>query len=254
MNGIALVRRPPRALALGERTFVPARPVDAEVALLQHDGYVRSLVELGLEVRALPELEEHPDGAFVEDAAVVLDEIAVIARQGAESRRGETASVAQALEPLRELVHLEEPCTLDGGDVLRVGDTLLVGQSTRTNHAALRRLAHVVLEHGLLVKAVEVEGCLHLKTAATWLGDDFLLANPAWMNMARMPRLDVIEVDPREPFAANALAIDGVVLFPSSFPRTAERIASRGFEVKPLDLSEFLKAEAGPTCLSLLVR
>ncbi len=248
----ALVRPPSLALAEGERTFVQRAPLDAARALEQHQAYVALLVELGVVVRELAPLPEHPDGTFVEDTAVVLDELAVIARPGALSRRAETESVAAALARHRELVRVEAPCTLDGGDVLAMGQTILVGQSTRTNHAALKFLAHALLEHGYRVKAVEVSGALHLKTALSYLGPDTLLVQPAWIHAARIPPANVIEVDPREPFAANVLALGAAVVVPSAHPRTAERLAAHGFDVRTLDLSEFHKAEAGPTCLSLL--
>lgn len=250
----ALVRRPSQLLAGGLRTFVGPGPLDPDLARAQHEAFVGELARLGLALQWLPELPLHPDGVFVEDAALVLDEAAVLAPMGAETRRPEQESVAAALAAHRELVRLDAPCALDGGDVLRLGDVLLVGQSPRTNHAALKRLAHVVLAHGLRVKAVEVAGALHLKTALARLADDLVLANPAWVDLHRLPEdVRVVEVDPREPFAANAFARDGVVLHASAFPRTAERIAAQGLEVRPVELSEILKAEGGPTCLSIVV-
>ena len=136
--------------------------------------------------------------------------------------------------------------------MLLVEDVLYTGQSLRTNHAGLKELAHLVLGHGYRVKAVGVDGCLHLKTGCSFLGRQTLLVNPAWVQVERFAAgYELLEVDPSEPFAANAIALEGRVLFPSAFGRTAARLAERGFDVLPVDLSEFQKMEAGPTCLSL---
>jgi len=128
-----------------------------------------------------------------------------------------------------------------------------VGQSRRTNHAALKALAHELFEHGYATKAVEVRGCLHLKTACTHLGDDRVLANPRWIDMQRMRGIEVVEVPPEEPFGANVLALDDRVLCSASHPRTNEGLAKLGYAVETLELDELEKAEAGVTCLGILI-
>lgn len=250
---LALVRRPAGDLSSHERTHVPATHVSLEAALEEHAAYCTALEGLGVEVRHLEPLPEHPDAAFVEDAALVLDELAVLPIAGAPSRRGESASVRAALAPLRPLVALEPPTTLDGGDVLRVDDTLYVGWSSRTNHAGLRALAHLVLEEGLRVKAVEVRAALHLKTAASDLGQDRLLVDPRHLNLERVRDHELLHVPPGEPQGANVLRIGEHVLLSDSAPRTAELLDSAGLTVHPLPLATFERMEAGPTCLSILV-
>jgi dimethylargininase len=164
-----------------------------------------------------------------------LDEVAVITRPALASRRAERDSLTEHLRTLRPLLHITAPGTLEGGDVLAIDETLYVGWSERTNHAGLKQLAHLLLEHGYRVKAAEVRGSLHLKTAVTRIAEDLLLVNPS------------------EPFAACALWLDGVVYFPDNHPRTRERMERAGLEVVTLSLSEFQKAEGGPTCLALVV-
>jgi len=51
----------------------------------------------------------------------------------------------------------------------------------------------------------------------------------------------MIDVDPAEPHAGNALALNGSVLFPASFPKTRARIEAKGFRVLPLDIAELQK-------------
>lgn len=248
----AFVRRPTEDLERGERSFVPRTAIDLDRALLQHEALRVALAVAGLEVVELPPLPGAADATFVEDTALLLDGVAVRTRPGAASRRGEGAALFEALGDALPVLELEAPATLDGGDVIVADRDLWVGQSGRTNHAGLKALAHLVLDHGYRVKAAHVTGCLHLKTACTFLGRGALLVNPSWVDTHRLPAPVHVPVHEDEPFGANALAVGGRVLLSASHPRTAERVAAAGFEVVPLELSEFEKAEGGVTCLALL--
>jgi dimethylargininase len=254
VNLVAFTRAVPDRLAACELTHLARQPIDVARARAQHAAYEDALRGCGCEVRALPPLPEQPDAVFVEDTAVVLDEVAVITRPGAESRRPETRSVATALAPLRPLRFVAEPGTLDGGDVLVLGRRVFVGLTTRSNAAAVGQLGEWLAAFGYAVRGVPVAGALHLKTAVTALGGGVLLVNPAWVDPAPFAAEEVVEVDPSEPHAANALAIDGRVILPAAHPRTAERVRALGLEVVPVEVSELAKAEAGVTCCSLLVR
>jgi len=235
-------------------TFQPRVPIDVEQAVRQHDAYVRVLESLGLKVLRLPADPALPDCCFVEDAAVVLDEVAVLMRMGATSRRGESAAIADALASYRTLVAIEAPATIDGGDVLAMGRRLFVGLSSRTNAAGVEALAKAVRELGYVVTPVRVTGSLHLKSAVTAVGMGAVLANPGWVDLTPFAGLEVIAVAPDEPSAANVLRVGEAVVAASAFPRTADRLRARGLEVVTVEVSEFLKAEAGVTCKALLFR
>jgi dimethylargininase len=189
---------------------------------------------------------------FVEDPAIVLDELAVIFPLGTESRRPEAASLAQAISKFRKLERVELPGTLEGGDVLRIGRNLFVGLTKRSNAEGIRQLTAILAPHDYAVIAVPVTGCLHLKSAVTWLGRNTLLANRSWFDSSPFPGYGWIDVDPTEPHAANALALGDTIIFPSSFPCTRARIEAGGPHVTPLDISELQKAESGLTCSSLI--
>lgn len=221
--------------------------------MAEHRAYERCLAELGCEVRRLPAGPEEPDAVFIEDTAVVLDELAIVARPGAASRRSEVEPVARALEPLRPLARIAPPATLDGGDVLVLGRIVLVGRSARTDDLAAAQLARHLAPWRYEVRQVTVTGCLHLKTAVTRVGDDLLLLNPEWIDPSSLPRMEHVAVDPTEPFGANALLVAGTVLVPASAPRTRERLERRGLGVRGVDNGELAKAEAGLTCCSLIV-
>ena len=135
----AITRAPGPELARCELTHLPRQPIDPDRARAQHQGYQRALQESGIRVIELPADPAHPDGVFVEDVAVVLDEVAVITSPAPVSRRGERIAVEAALAPFRRVVRLPSEALLEGGDVLRLGRTLFVGQSGRTNEAGARR-------------------------------------------------------------------------------------------------------------------
>jgi dimethylargininase len=234
-----------------ELAYLPRQAIDLAKAAGQHRQYEDCLRELGVRVISLPPEPELPDSVFVEDPAVVVDEVGVITRMGAESRRREAETLAQALSPYRRLRWLREPATLEGGDVMRVGRTLYVGASTRTNREGIRQLAEELLPFGYEVKAVEVRGCMHLKTACTYLGDQALLANRGWMDVGAFEGFRILDVAPGEPWAANVLRVGDRLVMPEAFPATAVLLERQGWKVRTLDTSELMKAEAGVTCMSI---
>jgi dimethylargininase len=189
---------------------------------------------------------------FVEDPAIVLDELAVILPLGTDTRRREADSLANVLSEFRKLERVFLPGTMEGGDILRVGRKLYAGLSSRTNAEGIRQFAALLAPYHYEVVPVPVSGCLHLKSAVTSIGRNTLLTNRAWFDTTHFTGYDWIDVDTSEPHAANALIVGETVIFPASFPRTRSRLETRGFHVTPLDISELQKAESGLTCSSLL--
>jgi dimethylargininase len=249
---IAFTREVSPTIARCELTHLAREAIDLDRARAQHRAYEAALISLGCAVHRLPETPNLPDAVFVQDAALVYDEVAVITRPGAESRRAETSTVAEALAHHRPLRFIEPPGTLDGGDVVCLGRSVFVGRTARTNGDGARQLAEILTPFGYTVTPVMPSGCLHLQTAVTPVGDRVILVNPAWVDPAVF-NAEVIEVDPGEPFAANALRIGDALIYPDNFPHTRARLEARGLKVIPVDVSELAKAEAGVTCCCLLV-
>ena len=253
-------------------THLGRETIDVKVAQAQHRQYELCLAALGCQVRTLSAEPELPDAVFVEDTAIVLDELAIIARPGDESRRLETASVADALRPYRPLSFIEPPGTIDGGDVLHVGRRLLIGLSHRSNAAGIEQMRGLLAPFGYIVQPVPVQGCLHLKSAVTLVAKNTLLINRDWVDSSAFgPRhpsdpsqdamsadvpsgeISFIDVDPAEPFAANALLVGDTVIYPAAYSATCRRLLQRGLSVQTVDVSELAKAEGGVTCCSLLL-
>src|SRR6478609_4203913 len=214
---LALTRDIPPAIEDCELTHLERTTIDLARARAEHNEYEAALRALGFEVKRLPAGPDMPDSVFIEDTAIVLDELAVIMRPGAESRRVETTAVAEAVRTYRPVAAILAPGTIDGGDVLRIGHRLFVGCGYRSNDAGIKQLGSIVGSQGYSVEAV------------------------------------TIDVDPSEPYAANALLIDGTVVYPAEHVRTRTRLEAAGLTVHPVPAGELAKAEGGVTCCSLLL-
>ncbi len=250
---IALTHLPSPNLHAGERNYISRQPIDFAVALRQHAAYCQMLCECGWDVRTLSHYGEMADSTFIEDTAVVLEKVAIMASMGAPSRQNEPTAIAPILQHWREVRRIEPPALLEGGDVLQVGRLLLVGRSRRSNAAGIESLANIVRPYGYEVVTVEVTGCLHLKTAVCALPDGRLLINPEWLPRRDLRAFTYIPIPKHEPFAANILLSGECIVLPNEHVATAELLC-REFDVKPVAMSEFAKAEGGVTCLSLLVQ
>ncbi len=249
---VAATRAVPRTINACELTHLARQPIDLDRAVAQHRAYEAALQGAGCRVVPVEAAPELPDSVFVEDTAVVFDEVALIARPGAASRRAEGSAVERLLGAYRPLERIVAPGTLDGGDVLVVGRTVYVGISRRTNAAAVEQLRGIMAPRGYVVREVTVSGCLHLKSAATALPDGRILVNRRWIDADRLDDRTAVDIDPAEPGAANALSVAGAVIYPVAFPRTRQRLERLGYRVRSVDVAELAKAEGAVTCCSLI--
>jgi len=249
---IAITRAVSPSINRCELTYHAQEPIDVAKAEAQHAAYEEVLRQLGVRVVSMPAEPDLPDAVFVEDAGIVVDEVAVIPVMGAASRRPETESMARALSAYRPIKFMQTPAALDGGDVMRIGRRLFVGASSRTNAEGIAQLRALLAEFGYEVTAVTVNGCLHLKSACTYVGKDTILINRAWIDVTPLAGFELLDVPASEPNAANALWIEDVVILPSAFPQTRALLEARGFAVRAVDVSELQKAEGGVTCKSII--
>jgi dimethylargininase len=251
----ALVRPPGESFARAITT--QNLPIDVRLAQAQHKEYCAALAAAGVTVAALPADERYPDGCFMQDPAVVIRRRAIVCRMAASSRQGEEDAVAEALVERFPLARIVPPGTLEGGDVMVLPDRILVGRTARTNQAGIAQLVVALSEAPdgeapAPVYSVPVNDYLHLLSAATYIGRDTLLAVQAYAGHPHFAGLDVIVAPPEEAYAVNALGLGESVVVPAGYPRVAAMLRDRGFEVLPVPVSEFAKADGGVTCLSLV--
>ncbi len=237
-----------------ELSFLDRSPINYNQAVRQHEQYCALLRDCGLEVIELSVNRSYPDSTFIEDTAVVVDELAVMASMAVESRRGEVRNVESVLASYRDISHIQLPATLEGGDVLRIGKKIFVGISPRTNIAGFESIKEILEPFGYEVIPVAVNGCLHLKSACIAVDDCTLLVNPRWLDLQPLRDFRIIPVPEDEPAAVNSLRINNTICIHSGFPKTAQLLVNLGFSLKTIDISELLKAEAGMTCSSIIFR
>lgn len=254
MTWIAITRGVSEEIEQCELTHQERVPIDFAIATAQHADYERALEQLGCVVERIADAPDLPDCVFIEDAAIVLDEVAIVMRPGAESRRAEVPAVAAALGSHRSVLALEAPGTMDGGDVMLVGRSLFIGASSRTNLAGIDQVRQIVAPFGYALHPVSVRGCLHLKSAVTALDDTTLLVNPAWARADEFRGFALVEVDEAEPSAANIVRVGSCLLYSAAFPRTLETLRRRGYDVTVVDVGEIAKAEGAVTCCSLIFK
>ena len=257
MTPIAIIRPVSKRIVDCELTHLAREPIDYARAVQQHAEYEAALTRRGCEIVRIPAAHDMPDAVFIEDVAVVLDEVAVMTRPGAVSRREEGREVEPVLASHRDIVRIEAPGTLDGGDVLRLGKRIFVGHSSRSSEEGIAQLRSLVAGFGYDVRAIAVNGCLHLKSAVCAVGEYALLGNSAWVDRRSFGEADWLEIDEREPHAANALWVGDGVIYPRAFMHTAELLRSHleahHASLDLVDASELAKAEGGVTCCSLIL-
>lgn len=254
MTWIAFTRTPAPSIVNCELTHQERVPISYEKCVAEHSAYQQALADEGLEIVTLPDAPGFPDGVFVEDTAVVLDEIAVICRPGADSRMGEIEDTRKALAPHRQQISIASPGRLDGGDVLVIGKEIYIGTGGRSNQAAVDQFARAVAPFGYSVIGVPLERCLHLKTGISWLGGDAVLLNPEWVDATVFAKFRQFNVDASEPNAANVLRLGAKILCGDTHKRTNQGLRDAGFAVREVPHAELAKAEAGLTCCSIVLK
>lgn len=246
----AIVRKPGANFGEGLTTSDMGVP-DFNLMTVQHQAYVRILEELGLSVTVLEPEPDFPDAHFVEDAAVVTPNIAVITNPGAAARQGEEKTIEPVLANFRPINRIEPPGTLDGGDVLMVESHFFIGISERTNQEGAKQLGRILEGFGNTWKTVDVGKGLHLKSGVNYVGNNTLLLTEAFSRMEVFDGYEQIVLDPGETYAGNSLWINGHLIVPQGFPDTLRKLEKVGQPIHVLDVSEVQKMDGGLTCLSI---
>jgi len=246
----AFVRPVPDSYDRCVRTNV--EKIDVALAKRQHGEYCKALQKLGLELIWIEGDNTLPDSCFVEDTAVILGEKAIICNMKIKSRVKEVTEVAKVLEKLKETYYIKPPATIDGGDVLKIEDKVFVGLSDRTNPHAIHQLRKILENSNLEIVPVKVHNVVHLKSACTYLGNNYVILSKGHFDTDILRDYKKIVVPRGEEYAADCLAINGTVLMARGHPKTKKLIEKEGFFVKELEMSEFRKGEGALTCLSII--
>ncbi|HTB95814.1 MAG TPA: arginine deiminase family protein [Terracidiphilus sp.] len=250
----AIVRLPGANFADGLTTVDFGLP-DVSSALAQHGRYYEALVECGLSVTTLAADLRHPDSTFVEDAAILTPQGAILMRPGAASRAGEVEVIRPVLERFYpSLLVIESPGTVDGGDICEAGSHFFIGLSHRTNEEGARQLGLHLAALGYTSSTIDIRAMtsiLHLKSGIAFIEDNTLVVMKEMAGNPQFARFELIRVAREETYAANCVRVNDRVLTAAGYPRLTAELTARGFHPLELEMSEFRKMDGGLSCLSL---
>ncbi len=215
----------------------------------QHMAYRQALSDLGLQIILLPRDDALPDSCFVEDTAVIFGKKAFITRMAKESRRGEEAVIIDTLSNYLQVQQAVAPATIEGGDVIHLERGLIAGITQRTSLEGIQQMQKW-LETS--VETITSPGIMHLKSYVTFLGKKTMLITKEYENHPNLKRFKKIIVPSEERYAANTLNVNGVILMAANRTKSIQLVRDAGFEVIPIDTTEFEKCDGALTCLSLI--
>lgn len=251
-----IVRRPGRSLSEGI-TSAPelGKPV-YENAIVQHDNYIETLKQCGVDVTVLEANEGFPDSCFVEDNALCTPKVAIISRPGAPTRRGEVElpDLREALSKFYDNIEqIEAPGTIEPGDIAMVGDHFLIGLSDRTNEEGARQMIAHLEKYGYTGEMVEMADMLHFKTGMSYLENGIVLVLDTFSTNPVFERFEKKVIVPSdEAYAANSIWVNDTIITPKGFPKTKAALEALGcYRVIECDTSEYMKVDGGLSCLSL---
>ncbi|MFX0054028.1 MAG: dimethylarginine dimethylaminohydrolase family protein [Promethearchaeota archaeon] len=204
---------------------------------------------LGLKLIRLPPDETHPDSCFVEDTVVVHGNRGFMTRFAEGSRRGEEFAVAEMLKDYLELGFARKPATIEGGDVIHLPNRLITGITQRTNAKGVKQMSRWL---SIKSDTIEDESVIHLKSHVTYLDRNTIVVTEDFESHPTLHGFDKIVVPREEGYAANTLTVGNAVLVSKRHHKTQTFVTEAGFEVIPLDMSEFEKCEGALTCLSVI--
>ncbi|GAA6138375.1 dimethylarginine dimethylaminohydrolase [Arenicella sp. 4NH20-0111] len=247
----AIVRKPARSMVNGLTSASLGAP-NYELACQQHADYVQALKECGLNVLVLPSEESYPDSCFVEDAALMTPDCAILTRPGATTRQGEVALIEAAVKSHYDAVYtIQSPDTIEAGDIMMVGNHYYIGLSDRTNADGADQMIRILEENGMQGSVVEMSEMLHLKTGLSFLENNNLLVCGEFVSKVEFDKFNRLEIPMDDAYSANSVWINGTVLVPAGFDSTVEKIQALGYQVRVVEMSEFQKLDGGLSCLSL---
>jgi len=247
----AIVKKPAKIFQDGLTTSDLGKP-DYVKALHQHSNYIKALKTFGLEIIKLDPDERFPDSTFVEDTAVVNEDLAIIANLGVASRKGEEIEINKILEKFYENIELiKTPGTLEGGDVMRVENHYYIGLSKRTNEEGAKQLKEILEKYEYTCSIVQLFNVLHLKTGVAYIGDNNIIATEEFIDNPIFKDYNIIRIDKDESYAANCIRVNDYVLIAKGFEKLRNSISNLGYKILEIDVSEFRKMDGGLSCLSL---
>ena len=134
---------------------------------------------------------------------------------------------------------------------MEAGNHFYIGISERTNQAGADQFIDILSKYGKIGSIIPVNKGLHLKSAVSYLGNNYMLIDSETINSNYFKGFTIITTGSGEGYAANSISVNGTVIMPKGFPNTTEEVKKADFSVRTIEVSEFRKLDGGLSCLSL---
>ena len=159
-----------------------------------------------------------------------------------------------------EVVHLPHGYNFEGaGDALFCGETLFAGYRFRSDVKSHQWIGERLGAEVLPLELIDPR-FYHLDTCFCPLDADLALYYSGAFDeygrsvlRSRIPNLIEVAVEEAISFSCNAVVVGKTVILNEGAPKLAKELQERGFGVRPLAFSEFIKSGGSSKCLTLRV-
>ncbi len=229
--------------------------IDINKATEQFYAFENILARLGVEILYIKELKNHPNSVFVRDTAVIVEGGFIEVNMGLSTRRGEERHMAKFLEDLglKKYGRVRYPGTAEGGDVIISNNVAFIGISSRTNESGARQIADILKLLGFEIRITRFQGpFLHLGGGMSLIGNETVIYCKNAFPGDFFKGFRKIEISCADFIGGNVISInkEAIIAEKRNFP-VISKLSNMGFNVFPLDLSEFVKGNGGPSCMIL---
>lgn len=218
-----------------------------------------ALCDLGATVERLAPVPGLPDLVFTANAGLVHHRTFVSSQFRHGVRQGETPYFDRwAREHGFKVVTLPPGSYFEGaGDALFLGEILYGGYRFRSDAKS-----HLWIGHQLNVEALPLElidpRFYHLDTCFCPVDRETAIYYPGAFDdygrsvlKDRIPHLVAVSAEEAVSFSCNAVVVGRTILLNDGAPKLARALQTSGYEVRPLPLTEFIKAGGSAKCLTL---
>ena len=234
---------------------------DAARARQQWDSLHRNLLDLNVIVELIQPVKGLPDLVFTANCGLVYEKLFISSRFRYGVRQGEAPHFEQwARDRGFEVVTMPQGFHFEGaGDALFCGETLIAGYRFRSDVKSHQWIGDRIGREVLPLELVDPR-FYHLDTCFCPLAPDLALYYPGafdeyGISVLRDRIKHLIEVAPEEAisFSCNAVVVGRTVLLSEGAPKLAADLEKRGYQVRPLCFSEFIKSGGSAKCLTFRV-
>jgi N-dimethylarginine dimethylaminohydrolase len=238
----------------------PDDPVDLQLARQQWEQLKAAYRRLGHTVKTIEPVPGLVDMVFAANGATVIGGTALGAKFKHPERHHEGAAYMEWFR--RNGYKVVDPdCVNEGeGDIVFACSAIIAGHGFRTEADTKYQVEAVFGLPVISVKLVDPR-YYHVDTALNVLDEHTAAYYPAAFDAESRAALaahftELIEANDED---AQALGLNGIsdgkhVVMPAQAKDLADKIRAAGFEVVPVDLSEFKKSGGGPKCCTLELR